>query len=298
MSSFNKILAVDDDAFNLDIIGSYLEPHGYEVVFAEDGHIALEALEKNPDVSVILLDRMMPTMDGMQVVAELKRKKQFREIPVVMQTAASSSKQVEEGIAAGVYYYLTKPYDEAILLAIVRSAQQDFAGRMEIRQEVLKHKHTMGLMEFGRFHFRTIEETRDLSYFIANCFSDPEATVYGLNELMINAIEHGNLGITYEEKVEHILNGTWQEEVERRLALPEHANKYATLEFQSTDTNLIVTIRDQGPGFEWKNYMELSTERATDPSGRGIAISKMKAFPNLEYKGCGNEVTFSVAKNQ
>lgn len=298
MSSFNKILAVDDDAFNLDIIGSYLKPHGYDVIFAEDGHIALEVLEKNQDVSVVLLDRMMPTMDGMQVVAELKAKAHFREIPVIMQTAASSSKQVEEGIAAGVYYYLTKPYDESLLLAIVRSAQQDFAGRMEIRQEVLKHRRTMGLMEFGRFRFRTIEETHNLSYFVANCFPNPEATVYGLNELMINAIEHGNLGITYDEKVEYILNGTWQEEVERRLTLLEHTNKYATLEFQTTDTDLIVTIRDQGPGFAWENYLELSPERATDPSGRGIAIAKTKVFPNLQYKGCGNEVTVTVAKNQ
>lgn len=291
-----KILAVDDEEFNLDIMTEYLESAGFEVIGAVDGTQALEKIKKIPDISVIVLDRMMPNMDGMAVLKALHEDETLREIPVIMQTAAASSRQIQEGIEAGVYYYLAKPYNEALLLSIIRAALKDSVGRSEMREQVKKQRRTLGLMEMGRFRFRTLEETNNLSYFIANCFPSPEHMVYGLNELMVNAVEHGNLGITYGEKTELILNGIWQQEVERRLQLPEHRNKYATLEYTVNDKEFTVTIRDQGEGFEWEKYLKLSASRATDPNGRGIAIAKMKSFPTLEYKGSGNIVVCSVPR--
>lgn len=296
MSNKIKILAVDDEEFNLDIITEYLEDAGFDVVCAQDGVIALEKLKQHPDIDVIVLDRMMPNMDGMAVLKCLHEDKLFQDIPIIMQTAAASSKQIQEGIEAGVYYYLAKPYNEALLLSIVRAALKDSVGRRELREQVQKQRRTLGLMERGRFRFRTLEETNNLSYFIANCFPEPEYMVYGLNELMVNAVEHGNLGITYNEKMELSLAGGWQAEIERRLALPEYKNKYAILEYVSNEQEITVSIRDQGQGFEWKNYLELSPNRATDPNGRGIAIAKMKSFPSLEYKGCGNEVVCRIAR--
>lgn len=291
-----KILAVDDEAFNLDILTEYLTDAGFEVVGAEDGKIALAKLKQHPDIDVIVLDRMMPNMDGLEALKRIKADEQFKNIPVIMQTAAASSHQVQEGIEAGVFYYLTKPYSEALLLAIVRSALQDYLASVEMRSEVQKQKRTMGLMELGRFRFRTMEEINNLSYFIANCFPNPEIAVYGLNELMVNAVEHGNLGITYAQKVELVLGGAWQEEVERRLSAQEYKNKYAVLELEAKEKELVLTIRDQGEGFNWKDYLELSSKRATDPSGRGIAIAKLKAFPSLEYRGRGNEVVCTVPR--
>ncbi len=291
-----KILAVDDEEFNLDIITEYLGDAGFDVVCAQDGVIALEQLKRNPDVDVIVLDRMMPNMDGMAVLKCLHEDKLFQDVPIIMQTAAASSKQIQEGIEAGVYYYLAKPYNEALLLSIVRAALKDSVGRRDLREQVQKQRRTLGLMERGRFRFRTLEETNNLSYFIANCFPEPEYMVYGLNELMVNAVEHGNLGITYNEKMELSLVGGWQAEIERRLALPEYKNKYAILEYIANEQEITVSIRDQGQGFEWKNYLELSPNRATDPNGRGIAIAKMKSFPLLEYKGCGNEVVCRIAR--
>lgn len=296
MSHKIKILAVDDEEFNLDIITEYLEEAGFEVIGAEDGLVALEKLSQHPDVDVIVLDRMMPNMDGMAVLKKLRDDVVYRDIPIIMQTAAASSKQIQEGIEAGVYYYLAKPYNEALLLSIVRAALKDSVGRRELREQVQKQKRTLGLMEKGCFRFRTLEETNNLSYFIANCFPEPEHMVYGLNELMVNAIEHGNLGITYDEKMELVLSGGWKKEIEYRLSLPENINKYAVLEYSASDEEFTVSIRDQGPGFAWQDYIELSPKRATDPNGRGIAIAKMKSFPLLEYKGNGNEVICRVKR--
>ncbi len=291
-----KILAVDDEDFNLDIITEYLEDAGFEVIGASDGVIALEKLKQHPDVSVIVLDRMMPNMDGMAMLKILNDDDVLKDIPVIMQTAAASSKQIQEGIEAGVYYYLAKPYNESLLLSIVRAALKDSVGQMEMREQVQKQRRTLGLMEKGRFRFRTLEETNNLSYFIANCFPDPEHMVYGLNELMVNAVEHGNLGITYAEKMELVLSGKWQEEIENRLSQPEYKDKYAVLEYMANGQEIIVTIRDQGKGFAWEEYLSLSANRAMDPNGRGIAVAKMKSFPTLKYRGSGNEVVCTVKR--
>lgn len=290
----HKVLAVDDEEFNLDIITDYLTEAGYEVIQAVDGVDALEKLEQHKDISVIVLDRMMPRMDGMEVLSHLKSTPKWREIPVVMQTAAATSEQIVEGIKAGVYHYLAKPYTGGILTSIVESALNDISNRNDLKEEVHKHRLALGLMENASFRFRTIEEARNLAYFVANCFPDPETIVYGLNELMINAIEHGNLGITYTEKTKLVLAGGWIDEVRRRINLDENKDKFATLSYKNSGDAIMVTIKDMGNGFDWQKYMELTPDRATDPNGRGIATSRMLSFDNLEYIGKGNEVNFTV----
>lgn len=292
-----KVLAVDDEPYNLQILTDYLEGAGYEVVTAENGLLALEKLEANPDVDVILLDRMMPHMTGMDVFEKIKANVRLREIPVIMQTAAATSAQVLDGIEAGVYYYLTKPYGEQILLSVVKAALTYAQNKKEMKKEVLNHKPILGMMEQSRFRFRTQEEAQTLAYIIASCMPSPELTVYGVHELLINAIEHGNYGITYEEKTKLLLSGSWQEEMNRRAALPENINKFAHLSFQLEGDIITLHIKDEGAGFDWRKYMEVSPERVTNPNGRGIAIAKKMSFHSLEYLGNGNEVLCKIKLN-
>ena len=68
------------------------------------------------------------------------------------------------------------------------------------------------------------------------------------------------------------------------------------LEYVATGQEITVTIRDQGNGFAWEEYLNLSAKRAMDPNGWGIAVAKMKSFPTLEYKGNGNEVVCTVKR--
>ncbi len=118
--------------------------------------------------------------------------------------------------------------------------------------------------------------------------------VFGLNELLINAVEHGNLGITYNEKTKLVLGGTWMQEVERRLEAPEYKDKNARLSFKAAKDAIAVIIKDEGGGFDWSRYVELSPDRATDPHGRGIAASRLMSFDSIEYLGTGNEVVCKV----
>ncbi len=294
MAGITKILAVDDEEFNLDIIKRHMVRAGYEVILAEDGLVALERLEENPDTAAIVLDRMMPGMDGMEFLGRIKANPKFQDIPVIMQTAAAGSEQVLQGIQAGVYYYLTKPYDDVLLLAILEAALRDARHKKEMKEQVRRQRRMLGLMEESIFRFRTLEDAKTLAFYIANCFPEPEKVVFGLNELLINAVEHGNLGITYTEKTKLVLSGTWGQEVERRLAAPEYKDKNGRLTFKATKEEIAVTIKDQGQGFDWSNYVELSPARATDPHGRGIVASRLMSFDSMEYLGVGNEVLCKV----
>jgi CheY-like chemotaxis protein len=290
------VLVVDDEVMNLEIIQIYIEEAGYRVLAASNGKEALDLLDAHPETTIIVLDRMMPVMDGMQFMAELKSRPAMKEIPVIMQTAAAYNEQVLEGMRAGVYYYLSKPYEKKTLVSLVRSAHDEFIKRKELLDEIRKHTSVVGLMTQAVFRFRTIEEARNLSHHLAAFCPEPAATVYGLCELMVNAIEHGNLGITYEEKKEYVIKNTMQFEISRRLELPENQNKFATAVYLLDDSGITITIKDQGRGFDWQKFIHMDPKRMTDPHGRGIATAKIISFSDIQYRGTGNEVIAKVAK--
>ena len=292
-----KILAVDDEAFNLDLIEHHLGRAGYQVVRAEDGIIALQKLDEDPGVELIVLDRMMPNLGGMEVLRRIKADARFQDIPVVMQTAAAAPDQVSEGIKAGVYYYLTKPYKGTTLLGIVKAALEDARTKTRLKEKACACARGLDLMEEARFRFQTPEDAAGLASYVSNCFPEPDSVVIGLHELLLNAVEHGNLGITYSEKTNLVRNTNWHEEIERRLGLPEYCKNFATLTFEATQAALTVHIKDAGSGFDWKDYLDFSADRATDPHGRGIATSRALSFHSLEYLGTGNEVRCTVKLN-
>jgi len=114
------LLIVDDQPMNLDILQTRLAVHGYEIVTAMDGEEALAiARAKQPDL--ILLDVMMPKMDGIEACRHLKADPSLPFIPVIMVTAKADSKDIVAGLEAGADEYLTKPIDQPALVARVKS---------------------------------------------------------------------------------------------------------------------------------------------------------------------------------
>ena len=115
-----KILVVDDQPLNVELLEADLLAHGYEVVTAYDGKSALEKVaNESPDL--ILLDVMMPGMDGFEVCRRLKSDQETLLIPIVMVTALSARDDRIRGIEVGVDDFLTKPYDKQELQARVKS---------------------------------------------------------------------------------------------------------------------------------------------------------------------------------
>ena len=114
-----KILAVDDEKHIVRLVQVNLERAGYEVVTANDGKEALEKVEsETPDL--VVLDVMMPYMDGFEVLQNLRRNPSTRDIPVIMLTAKAQDQDVFKGWQSGVDCYLTKPFNPIELLAFVK----------------------------------------------------------------------------------------------------------------------------------------------------------------------------------
>ena len=295
MTKKQAVLAVDDEEYNLDILRNLLKGANYEPFLATGGDEALKILEKNPDkIDVILLDKTMPGMNGIELIKRVRENSKIAHIPIIMQTASADKESIMEGIKAGVFYYLTKPFDEEMLMSLVNSAGASSRSYKDLRERINNSRKMMGLVSESKFTFKTMEETKDLSAFIANFFPDPEKVVLGLSEIMINAVEHGNLQIGYNRKTELLNGGVWMEEVNKRQQDPKNAHKKVEVFFNKNSNEISVTIRDEGDGFDWRQYMDISSARAYDNHGRGIALANHISFDKVEYFGCGNTVKCSV----
>ncbi|MFD0666143.1 response regulator [Ramlibacter sp. MAHUQ-53] len=114
------VLVVDDSPINLGVVGNLLAPH-YRVQVAGSGAGALQVLREAPAPDLILLDIMMPDLDGYEVMARLRTEPRCRAIPVIFLTAMDAPSDEERGLALGAVDYITKPVSPAILLARVRT---------------------------------------------------------------------------------------------------------------------------------------------------------------------------------
>lgn len=289
-----RLLAVDDEPINLEIIAACFDGGDYLLDCATDGEEAWSLLDGNAAYDAIILDRMMPNLDGIALLRRIKADPRFVRIPVVMQTAAGDPDQVREGLDAGAYYYLVKPYVCETLLAIVRGALDDGAYRRQLQQRLLRHGNALKLLDSAEFTFQSLEEAETLAAFIAHGCPDPDSAMLGISELLINAVEHGNLGITYDGKAVLKREGRWQEEVERRLGLPENRGKFVRLSLTRPYGKTQIRIVDQGQGFDWRQYLDFDPARACDPNGRGIALARMASFESLFYENTGNVVVATL----
>jgi len=289
------ILIVDDEPFNLEIIKDFLDGQGYDLYTADDGLMALEMLEADPEkFDLILLDRMMPRMDGMELLAKLKVHPTLVQLPVILQTAMASKNDITEGMKAGAYYYLTKPFESDMLRSVVATAVDDSHRYRQMQEQIAQTMKINALMKSAEFTFKDLEQARGLATLFSNICPNPQRVVVGMSELLINAVEHGNLGITYDEKGELKEAGNWLEEVEKRLQHPDYADLEVNVKMEKQNDKIVFLITDQGEGFDFNNYLEMDAERAFDNHGRGIAMSRMLSFDHLEYLGKGNQVRVEV----
>lgn len=285
-----RILVIDDELLNLEILLEYFAGEtSTEPDAVADGESAWQRLQDpGRQYNLIVLDRMMPGLDGITLLRRIKGDPRLAGIPVIMQTAANSAEQIREGLEAGAYYYLTKPYRRDELLAIVHAALADAEARDALRRQLHRHIDALHFLDQGSFSIRTIDEAAQLASFLAQACPNPDMVVIGISELLINGIEHGNLGITYAEKSLLKREERWREEVDRRASLPENATKGLQVGFRREGGVITLRVADQGKGFDWQNYLAMNPERAFDPNGRGIALARMMSFSSVRYEGCGN----------
>ncbi|HEU4640304.1 MAG TPA: response regulator, partial [Candidatus Binatia bacterium] len=147
----NKILIVDDEPFNLDLLEQELQEQGYEIERASDG---AEALEKLPAFvpDVVLLDYMMPRMNGLEVLKRLRADEKWRSLPVILLTAKAAQEDKITGLDAGADDYVIKPFDAFELLARVRSMLRikELHDSLEDLNKTLAHKVEQQVGEIER----------------------------------------------------------------------------------------------------------------------------------------------------
>jgi HAMP domain-containing protein/signal transduction histidine kinase/CheY-like chemotaxis protein len=115
-----KVLIVDDDVRNIFALTSVLESHGLDVIYAENGKDGIEALERNPDVNVVLMDVMMPEMDGYETMRHIRKDPAHKALPIIAITAKALKEDKEKCIQAGASDYLPKPVEAEKLLELIR----------------------------------------------------------------------------------------------------------------------------------------------------------------------------------
>jgi CheY-like chemotaxis protein len=115
-----KVLIVDDDVRNVFALTSALEANGMEVVFAENGRDGIDTLRANADVDVVLMDVMMPGLDGYEAMQAIRQLPEFQRLPIIALTAKAMKGDRERSIAAGASDYITKPVDTDQLLSLLR----------------------------------------------------------------------------------------------------------------------------------------------------------------------------------
>ena len=160
----STVLAVDDEPVALDMLEGFLLPDGYDLMFASSGPDALSQIEKSPP-DIILLDVMMPEMDGFEVCQRLKGDKRWHHIPIILVTALSSTEDLVQGLDAGADDFLNKPVDSVELRARVRSL-------LRVKQQYDELEATLRLRE-------------DLTHMIVHDIRTPLTAILGFTELML-----------------------------------------------------------------------------------------------------------------
>ena len=115
-----KVLIVDDDVRNIFALTSVLERYDMQILYAENGKDGIEVLRHNPDVNIILMDVMMPEMDGYETMRAIRKMRKFKSLPIISLTAKAMKGDREKCIEAGASDYITKPVETEQLLSLLR----------------------------------------------------------------------------------------------------------------------------------------------------------------------------------
>ena len=115
-----KALIVDDDMRNIFALATVLDEEGMEVVSANNGREAISIVERDPNIDIVLMDIMMPEMDGMTTMQEIRKLPEKKDLPIIAVTAKAMKGDREKCIEAGAWDYLSKPVDTVHLMAVLR----------------------------------------------------------------------------------------------------------------------------------------------------------------------------------
>jgi anti-sigma regulatory factor (Ser/Thr protein kinase) len=256
-------------------------------VCSENNELFKQLIRSPENYSSIIIS---PSQDNMDLLRKITTCSKTKSIPVILETTNNMSiEEINTYVKAGTRYCLPIPMEPDIIKSIVFAAISDRKRYLSFEQDISAERSAL-IMNEAIFKFQLLEDCQSLATLIANACPNPKLAVIGIAEILINAVEHGNLGISYVEKTKLQSTSNWFVEIERRANLPENKNKYVTVSFLRNKDHIKLHVKDEGNGFEWDKFQYLDSGRIHDTHGRGIIMAKNLAFDQLEYLNKGNEV--------
>ena len=285
-----KILIVEDDHASRLFLESLLESNNYDFRSAENGIEGLNVFEEyNPDI--VLSDIKMPIMDGLELLEAIRDKNS--DTIVVIVTAFGSENYAIQALHLGANNYLKKPVSSQELLRLLKKYKAIISEQFYPESLPGKLINRTFSIEFKSEYTKIPKIVDKIMIESAIDINDSEKVniELGLVELITNAVEHGNLGISYIEKQLALDEGKLSELFDDRVHNEKFKNRKVKVDFFTDEEKYQWTITDNGEGFNWKSIPDpTDQEHILELNGRGIFISNF-LFDKIEYFGKGNVVT-------
>jgi DNA-binding response OmpR family regulator len=307
-----KILIIDDNEEILTLLEVLLNKEGYRTVLARSGDEGVTmALGEGPDL--VLLDLNMPGLRGLDVCRRIKADPRTHDIAVIILSAISDTVVKAQGFNFGAVDYIQKPFRHVELMARIRAQLRIKAEidqlRHQYREVSEKYEQSVAFSMGAIDQLCIEEESKRLS--VCSHVDRVQGVVnqlligiaarlerkarsdlaLGLHEMVLNAIEHGNLGINSQEKCEALERGAFNQLIEQRQSDPRLLARRVVIDYRFDGAAVSYLIEDEGEGFDWRAYIERDeSENLLASNGRGIMISRY-VFDSIEYNDRGNAVT-------
>ncbi len=270
---------------------------GCDLAFIRKEKAALDELDGLSDSAcAVILDWRSDDTKCPHFAEALADKAAALGLPVLTLAAASRPEDMRIALEAGLSTIVSMP----CLLADLKQALQTLIGRTQLCSAAPDFglRDAASLIESCRFRFRTLDDVDMLVPMIARLFPEPERAAAGLAELMINAIEHGNLEIGHERKADWLARGIYRSELMKRMQTPPFSARWAELIVNRREDGIMIVVMDQGCGFFWQDVIRndtLDARAAAQPCGEGLAKARRESFDDVRFNHIGNQVTAFVA---
>jgi DNA-binding response OmpR family regulator len=282
-----KILIVDDEKQVRDVLSIALSEEGYQTFEAPNGERGIELfISTEPDI--VITDVMMPGMDGIEVTRDIRQRRE--DIDVVIMSGFGTEELVINALRAGASNYVKKPivFDELFKIIDEILFRRENRKRYQIVKTIVQRESkdmiigndvsdVWGAVNQILFNVRGIVDSNAI-----------EGMSIGLYELIVNAIEHGNLAITYEEKSDALQRNRYRELLDERRERADSEGKNVAIHCDFSPTQLIVEIEDQGRGFDLNGLPDMqSPEAIMSDHGRGILLANL-FYDKVDFVFPGN----------
>ncbi|MCP4148931.1 MAG: response regulator, partial [bacterium] len=287
MNYKGKILIIDDNVDLLDYLKDFFMIYNYEVILAETGNEGIEKFrEYIPDI--VISDMRLPDKNGNIVVKEIKEID--KDVPIIIITGYSDHQLILSAMKNGAVDLLKKPFKPNDLKYLI--------NKIETLFKKIKVKLSASFVQWEKRHLIIRNDIHIIRSVVDFIFSnidyiceDVSFMKIGLQEVLINAIEHGNLDISNKEKQELLDKGDYNKILKERVQHSEYKDKFVDIKIFSTPEYLKITIQDMGKGFDPTNIPDPENpENFLKESGKGILMA-MHAFDEVQYNDLGNCVT-------